>query len=44
MIERGSRNPMGLKLFDPRMVWQALSSLVIVGASGFGAFIISCEI
>lgn len=43
MIERGSRNPNGLKMFDPRMVWQVLSAFVIVGGSGFGAFILSCK-
>ena len=38
----GSRNLNGLKMFDPRMVWQITSSLAIVGGSAGGAFIISC--
>ncbi|KAL8831934.1 MAG: hypothetical protein Q9191_000574 [Dirinaria sp. TL-2023a] len=37
----GSRNVNGLKMFDPRMVWQITSSLVVVGGSVGGAFIIS---
>ncbi len=37
----GSRNVNGLKMFDPRMAWQVTSSVIIVGGSVFGAFIIS---
>lgn len=39
----GSRNINGLKMFDPRMVWQITSALVIVCSSVFGAFILSCK-
>ena len=38
----GSRNVNGLKMFDPRMIWQITSSLtVVLGAAG-GSFIMSC--
>ncbi|CAF9941663.1 MAG: hypothetical protein HETSPECPRED_003845 [Heterodermia speciosa] len=37
----GSRNINGLKMFDPRMMWQILSSIFIVGGSAGGAFVIS---
>lgn len=37
----GSRNVNGLKMFDPRMAWQVTSSVIVVGGSVFGAFIIS---
>lgn len=40
----GSRNANGLRLFDPRMVWQITGSIVIVCGSIFGAFILSCEL
>lgn len=39
----GSRNVNGLKLFDPRMVWQITSALVIVCGTFGGAFILSCK-
>ena len=38
----GSTNISGLKSFDPRMIWQVVSSLTIVSGSVFGAFILSC--
>lgn len=40
----GSRNLNGLKMFDPRMIWQITSSLFIVCGSVGGAFILSCKI
>ncbi|KAI4133120.1 MAG: hypothetical protein LQ338_000385 [Usnochroma carphineum] len=33
----------GLIWFDPRMIWQISSSLVVVGGTIFGAFILSCR-
>ena len=39
----GSRNVNGLKMFDPRMAWQITGSLLIVGGSMCGAFILSCK-
>ena len=39
----GSRNLNGLKMFDPRMVWQITSSLFVVLGSVGGAFILSCK-
>ena len=33
----------GLRSIDLRMVWQVLSSIVIVVGNGFGAFILSCN-
>ena len=39
----GSRNISGLKSFDPRMIWQVVSSFTIVSGSVFGAFILSCK-
>lgn len=39
----GSRNVNGLKMFDPRMIWQITSSMFIVCGSVGGAFILSCE-
>ncbi len=39
----GSRNLIGLKMFDPRMLWQMTSSLIIVCGSVGGAFILSCK-
>ena len=39
----GSRNINGLKMFDPRMVWQITSSIFIVYGCVFGAFILSCK-
>ena len=38
----GSRNINGLKMFDPRMIWQITSSLFVVCGSVGGAFILSC--
>jgi len=38
----GSRNINGLKMFDPRMVWQITSSLILVVGSAGGSFVISC--
>lgn len=32
----------GLIWFDPRMAWQISSSLIVVGGTVFGAFILSC--
>ena len=40
----GSRNINGLKMFDPRMIWQITSSLYIVCGSVGGAFILSCKV
>jgi len=40
----GSRNLNGLKMFDPRMIWQITSSLFVVCGSVGGAFILSCKI
>ena len=40
----GSSNISGLKSFDPRMIWQVVSSLTIVSGSVFGAFILSCTL
>lgn len=37
----GSRNINGLKMFDPRMIWQITSSVFIVCGSVGGAFILS---
>ncbi|KAL8964433.1 MAG: hypothetical protein Q9183_004450 [Haloplaca sp. 2 TL-2023] len=37
----GSRNVNGLKMFDPRMVWQISASLLVIGGSVGGAFILS---
>ncbi|KAL8765755.1 MAG: hypothetical protein Q9209_007262 [Squamulea sp. 1 TL-2023] len=39
----GSRNINGLKMFDPRMVWQILASLFVIGGSVGGAFVLSCK-
>lgn len=39
----GSRNVNGLKMFDPRMAWQVISSLFIVCGSVGGATILSCK-
>ena len=39
----GSRNINGLKMFDPRMTWQVVSSIIIVSGAVFGAFILSCK-
>lgn len=39
----GSRNVNGLKMFDPRMIWQITSSIVIVCGSVGGAFVLSCK-
>ena len=39
----GSRNDNGLKMFDPRMIWQISGSIFIVCGSVSGAFILSCE-
>lgn len=39
----GSRNVKGLKMFDPRMVWQITSSILIVCGSLGGGFILSCK-
>ena len=39
----GSRNVNGLKMFDPRMVWQIASSIAIVCGSVGGAFVLSCK-
>ena len=39
----GSRNINGLKMFDPRMVWQISASLLVIGGSVGGAFILSCK-
>lgn len=39
----GSRNVNGLKMFDPRMVWQIASAVAIVCGSIGGAFILSCK-
>ena len=33
----------GLRSIDLRMVWQALSSILIVAGTAFGAFILSCK-
>ena len=38
-----SRNINGLKMFDPRMIWQITSSIFVVGGSVGGAFILSCK-
>ena len=38
-----SRNINGLKMFDPRMIWQITGSMFVVGGSVGGAFILSCE-
>ena len=40
----GSRNVNGLKMFDPRMVWQVMSAIMLVCGAGFGAFILSCTL
>ncbi|KAL8887976.1 MAG: hypothetical protein Q9205_006270 [Flavoplaca limonia] len=37
----GSRNLNGLKMFDPRMIWQILASVFVIGGSVSGAFILS---
>ena len=37
----GSRNPAGLKMFDARMLWQVLSSFIIVAGTVFASFILS---
>ncbi|KAL9600718.1 MAG: hypothetical protein Q9179_003120 [Wetmoreana sp. 5 TL-2023] len=37
----GSRNINGLRMFDPRMVWQISASLFVIGGSVGGAFILS---
>ncbi|CAF9941941.1 MAG: hypothetical protein ALECFALPRED_009427 [Alectoria fallacina] len=37
----GSRNVNGLKMFDPRMLWQITSSIFVVCGSVGGAFILS---
>ncbi|CAF9941422.1 hypothetical protein IMSHALPRED_002569 [Imshaugia aleurites] len=37
----GSRNDNGLKMFDPRMIWQITSSFFVVCGSVGGAFILS---
>ncbi|KAL8756258.1 MAG: hypothetical protein Q9184_004563 [Pyrenodesmia sp. 2 TL-2023] len=34
----------GLIWFDPRMAWQISSSLIVVGSTVFGAFILSCKL
>lgn len=34
----------GLMWFDPRMAWQISSSLIVVGSTVFGAFILSCKL
>lgn len=39
----GSRNVNGLKMFDPRMIWQITSSFFVVCGSVGGAFILSCK-
>lgn len=39
----GSRNDNGLKMFDPRMIWQITSSFFVVCGSVGGAFILSCK-
>ena len=39
----GSRNINGLKMFDPRMIWQITGSLFVVCGSVGGAFILSCK-
>lgn len=39
----GSRNVNGLKMFDPRMLWQITSSVFVVCGSVGGAFILSCK-
>lgn len=39
----GSRNVNGLKMFDPRMVWQITSAIVIVCGSIGGALSLSCK-
>ena len=39
----GSRNINGLKMFDPRMVWQITSSIFVVCGSIAGAFVLSCK-
>lgn len=39
----GSRNINGLKMFDPRMIWQITSSIFVVCGSVGGAFILSCK-
>ena len=39
----GSRNDNGLKMFDPRMIWQITSSIFVVCGSVSGAFILSCK-
>ena len=36
-----SRNINGLKMWDPRMIWQMLSSIFIVAGTVFAAFVIS---
>ncbi|KAL6721732.1 hypothetical protein ACLMJK_000837 [Lecanora helva] len=40
-IVTGSRNDQGLKMFDPRMIWQIMSSFVIVAGTVSGSFILS---
>ena len=39
----GPENIYGLLWFDLRMIWQILSSIVVVGGTIGGAFILSCE-
>lgn len=39
----GSRNINGLKMFDPRMIWQVTSAMILVVGSVIGAFILSCK-
>ncbi|KAL8890384.1 MAG: hypothetical protein Q9215_002481 [Flavoplaca cf. flavocitrina] len=36
-------NHQGLFWFDHRMIWQMVSSIIVVGGTLFGAFILSCE-
>lgn len=38
-----SRNVNGLKMFDPRMIWQITSSFFVVGGSVGAAFVLSCK-
>ena len=40
----GSRNINGLKMFDPRMIWQIICSIFFVCGSVGGAFILSCKL
>ena len=40
----GSRNLNGLKMFDPRMIWQILASVFVIRGSVGGAFILSCRL